>query len=135
MLQITSITWQETLPIRHQVLWPNKPISFCQVEGDAQASHYGVFYQQKLVCVASIYINDGSARLIKFATLPSFQKQGIGSKMINHLINELKAQGINYLWFDARMTSLSFYKKFDFKSEGQVFYKSQVAYYKMYRNL
>lgn len=130
-VKIQNITWQETLEIRHQVLWPDKPISFCKVEGDQSAIHYGAFIDEKLVCVASIYIDNQEARLRKFATLPKFQGKSIGTKVIEHAISNLKSLNINYFWCDARATALSFYQKFGLEIEGNEFKKSDISYYKM----
>ncbi len=79
MMEVKKITWEETIPIRHQVLWPDKNPEFCIVEGDARALHYGIFLEAELVCVASIYVSENPARLRKFATLQEYQNQGVGS--------------------------------------------------------
>jgi hypothetical protein len=42
-MDIRLIALAEALPIRHCVLWPDKPLLFCKVDGDDTASHYGVF--------------------------------------------------------------------------------------------
>ena len=57
--KIRSIQWAEALPVRHQVLWPNKPSLFCKVEGDKDADHYGVYIKDQLVSVASIMLKKG----------------------------------------------------------------------------
>lgn len=134
-MNIVEIKWQDTIAVRHQVLWPDKAPEFCRVEGDEQALHFAVLENQEIICVASLYVNENSARLRKFATLDAFQGKGIGSTMIDHLINNLKQQGIHYLWFDARESALGFYQRFGFETTGELFYKSDVAYYKMYKNL
>ena len=134
-MNIVEIKWQDTIAVRHQVLWPDKAPEFCRVEGDEQALHFAVLENQEIICVASLYVNENSARLRKFATLDAFQGKGIGSTMIDHLINNLKKQGIHYLWFDARESALGFYQRFGFETTGELFYKSDVAYYKMYKNL
>lgn len=134
-MHVIQINWQDTISIRHQVLWPNKAPEFCMVEGDDQALHFAVMNNKEVVCVASLYIDNKSARLRKFATLNLFQGKGIGSCMLNHLIKNLKQQGINYLWFDARESAMAFYKRFGFNSSGELFYKSGVAYYKMDQHL
>lgn len=134
-MHVTQINWQDTIPIRHQVLWPNKAPQFCMVEGDEQALHFAVMVDQKIVCVASLYIDNKSARLRKFATLHLFQGKGVGSCMLNHIIKSLKQQGINYLWFDARESAVDFYKRFGFNASGELFYKSGVAYYRMDQHL
>lgn len=139
-MHIEELDWQDTLTIRQKVLWPNKSEKFCHVEGDNEACHYGVFIDKNLVCVASVYLhpiinNKGdftkSARLRKFATLPSHQKQGIGSFVLTHIIHSLKTQSINTFWCDARESAIPFYQRFGLKTEGPRFYKSDIAYFKM----
>jgi len=128
---IKSIQWQEALPIRHQVLWPDKTPSFCQVQGDETAAHYGAYCDDELVSVASVYIDDNRARLRKFATLSEYQGQGIGSRVITHLLTELKAANIEYFWCDARRSAVGFYQKFGLEAQGDEFFKSGIPYFKM----
>lgn len=85
-MEIRTISWQQTMPLRHKVLWPNKPPEFCHVEGDESALHFGAFIGDKLVSVASIYISSNQARLRKFATDLVYQKQGVGSSLLKHII-------------------------------------------------
>ncbi|GLX78543.1 N-acetyltransferase [Thalassotalea insulae] len=130
-MKIQKITWQQALPVRHCVLWPTKPLSFCKITSDETADHYGAFINDKLVCVASIYIDGDNARLRKFATLPAFQSRGVGSKVIEHIVSELKKLKISYFWCDARTTALTFYQKFGLDVQGPEFTKSGLPYYKM----
>ena len=130
-MDIRLITLDEALPIRHCVLWPNKPLSFCKVDGDDTASHYGTFLDDKLISIASIYIEGKVARLRKFATLEEFQGRGVGTKLISHIIAELKLAGIETFWCDARTTAVEFYKKFGMEVQGTEFVKSGITYYKM----
>jgi len=134
-LEIIEINAQETIAIRHEVLWPNKTPEFCMVEGDSEALHFAVLNNKKIVCVASIYITGASARLRKFATLEEFQGQGIGSFMLNHLVQQLKKQGMQSLWFDARESAVGFYNRLGFTVSGTRFYKSHIAYYRMHADL
>ncbi|WP_413701298.1 GNAT family N-acetyltransferase [Psychromonas sp. KJ10-10] len=130
-MKIQTIRWQDALPIRHQVLWPNKTPEFCKIEDDESGYHYGAFINDKLVCVASIYIENQSARLRKFATLENYQGKGIGSKVLTYILQELADIDITYFWCDARTTALDFYQRFGLEKEGSVFEKSGIAYYKM----
>jgi len=133
--QVIKLSWQQTIPVRHQVLWPKESPEFCQVEGDAEALHFGVILNEQIICVASLYLEKNRARLRKFATLESYQGGGIGSLMLNHLIESLKMVDINYLWFDARASALPFYQRFGCTQSGDVFYKKTVPYYKMHIDL
>ncbi|MCG9544072.1 GNAT family N-acetyltransferase [Vibrio sp. Isolate33] len=130
-MDITKISAAEVLPIRHQVLWPSKPMSFCAVEGDEHALHYGAYIDEQLVCVASVYVQGKQARLRKFATLLEYQGQGVGSKVIAHAIKDLQAFNVSYFWCDARTSALGFYQRFGMAVEGSEFEKSGISYYKM----
>jgi len=134
-MNIQRIMWHEALPIRHEILWPNKPLLFCKVDGDETADHYGVYLNDELVSVASIYRDNRVARLRKFATLVKFQGRGLGSKLIAHILNELEDAGVECFWCDARKTATGFYKKLGMTQQGSEFYKSGVLYLKMEKRL
>lgn len=89
-----AISVAETLPIRHQVLWPTKTAEFCRVDGDEQAQHFGVRVDQQLICVASLYQSDtaDTVRLRKFATLEQFQHQGVGSMLMQHMLGSINTK-------------------------------------------
>ena len=130
-MDIQVIDWETALPIRHAVLWPDKPPYFCKVEGDEVANHYGIYVDNQLVCVASIYIEQQTARLRKFATLADFQGKGIGTHMLLYILDTLKKGEVNLFWCDARQSALPFYQRFGLEKQGSVFYKSEIPYYKM----
>ncbi|MGR5063566.1 GNAT family N-acetyltransferase [Photobacterium sp. DNB22_13_2] len=130
-MKIIEIPAELTLPIRHQVLWPDKNIEFCRVPDDADGLHYGVYENDILVCVASIFIAGDQARLRKFATLPAYQSKGIGSAVIEHILADLKLKSVRCFWCDARESAGGFYHRFGMAPEGERFYKGDVPYFKM----
>ena len=130
-MEIKNLDWKDTISIRHKVLWPHENPRYCIVKGDEEALHFGVSLDGKVVCVASIYLDNKSARLRKFATLNKYQGDGVGTFMLNHLVSELKIYGVEYLWFDARESAIEFYKRFGFSVLGERFYKKDVPYFKM----
>lgn len=131
MKSIRLIDWQDTMPLRHKVLWPEKTMAFCKVDGDEAATHYGYFIDDKLVCVASIFIDGTSARLRKFATLPEYQGQGIGTQVIQQALKDLETKAVNHFWCDARESAAGFYEKFGMRPQGERFYKGDIPYFKM----
>lgn len=135
IMEIHQIDWQQTIPLRHKVLWPSKPPEFCYIEGDEGGIHFGAFQDEVLVCVASVYIDGKSARLRKYATDPAYQGRGIGSAVLREVIAYLKSKLVTYFWCDARESAMGFYQGFDMQAEGERFYKSDVAYYKMAMSL
>lgn len=132
---IKHIKPEETLNIRHKVLWPNKPVDFCKIDNDKEGIHYGLYVNNQLISVASIFLNNDSARLRKFATLPDFQGQGYGTKLIEFILEDLSRLKSKTFWCDARESAINFYKKFDMHQNGDVFYKSDVRYIVMERSI
>lgn len=134
-MEIRRITAGETLPLRHRVLWPGKPLDFCRLPADEEGVHYGLFLEGRLLSVASIFIEGKSARLRKFATDGRSQGQGLGTKMLNHIIYELKKLGIERFWCDARVTAAPFYKRFGMHPVGEPFIKKGLDYVVMEVNI
>jgi ribosomal protein S18 acetylase RimI-like enzyme len=130
-MEIRVISWEQTIPLRQSVLWPSKPETFCYVDGDVDGVHYGAFIGEALVCVASIYLTSNKARLRKFATDAKYQHQGIGSRMLVHIIQSLKNSPVDIFWCDARESAVEFYRRFGMNKCNERFYKAGEPYYKM----
>jgi len=130
-IQVLPISVEQALPIRHQVLWPNKTLDECRVDDDETGHHFGVFIGQDLVCVASIFIDGKTARLRKFATLEAYQGQGIGSAVLQHIISFLEQHLVEMFWCDARENAMSLYRRFGMQPQGERFYKGDIPYRKM----
>lgn len=130
-IRIQPIDWQSTMALRQQVLWPQKPAEHCRLEGDETANHYGAFCADHLLGVASVFTEDSSARLRKFATAKEHQGKGVGTVLLGHIMEELTTRGYRYFWCDARETAIGFYRRFGLEVESDRFYKSGVAHVKM----
>lgn len=129
-LTISPITAEETLPLRHSVLWPDKPFEYVRVPDDDLGYHAGGFIEGQLVSVISLFVNEQTAvaRFRKFATHPNFQSQGIGTQLLNHVIEKARQAGASELWCDARLTAAAFYERFGMQADGGIFYKGPIAY-------
>ena len=60
MIHIDKITTEDTIPLRHSVLWPNKPPSHVCLPEDANGTHYGAFLplRETPVAVISLFLED-----------------------------------------------------------------------------
>ena len=60
MVRIDKITMEETIPLRHSVLWPTKPPSHVCLPEDATGTHYGAFLplRETPVAVISLFLED-----------------------------------------------------------------------------
>lgn len=139
MISIERVNTEDVLPLRQQVLWPDHPIDFCRVPDDHQAWHYAVkdkvYKGQRIISVASIYIDRPSARLRKLATHANHQGQGLATQLLHKIIDDLRNAKITSFWCDARETAISFYSRLGMTIVSDRFYKNDIAYYKMFISL
>ena len=135
VLNILQIDGEQTLDLRQQVLWPNETKEFCKVPGDENATHFGAYFNDSLIGVASIYDSEGGIRLRKFAVDKAHQGNGVGSAMLDHIINEVKKTEASSFWCDARESASSFYNRFGLLIEGERFFKADIPYFKMILSL
>ena len=142
---ILTITPEQTYPLRHAVLWPDKPFDYVKVENDAEGYHFGAFLHDELVAVISLFVNAkdnnpggahlGGARFRKFAAHPDYQRKGIGTRLMEHIITEARRLGATTLWCDARLDAADFYRRFGMEAVSEVFYKGPIPYAKFSRTL
>lgn len=62
------------------------------------------------------------AEILTFAVLPSYQRQGIGTRLFSTLLSQLKAQGIKSLFLEVSVlnaTALALYEKHNFQPIAQ----------------
>lgn len=139
---IRPITVAQTLPLRHQILWPHKPIAYVQLPDDADGQHFGAFVDdyssEDPVSVISLFIDEEKreARFRKFATAAEWQGQGIGSALLRFVMDVAKAKNvaggsIAGIWCDSRKSASKFYERFGMRVEGDVFYKGDIEYLKL----
>jgi N-acetylglutamate synthase-like GNAT family acetyltransferase len=129
MIKIKDISSEETLLIRQKVLWPNEIIDYVRIDNDNEGYHYGLFLDEILVSVISVFIKDGQARFRKFATLNDYQNKGYGSILFQHMLNETMINGVDRIWCDARLDATKFYSKFNFNNfSDDIFYKGNISY-------
>ncbi len=135
MIHIQPITPEQTYPLRHSVLWPDKPLDYVKVDNDSEGHHFGAFRDDELIAVISLFINGEESRFRKFAARPDCQRQGVGTLLLNHVIAEARRLEASTLWCDARLDAADFYRRFGMEAVSEVFYKGPIPYAKFSRTL
>lgn len=130
-MNIREITPADTWPIRHTVMWPDKPMEYVQLAEDERGRHYGVYDNDRLVSVISLFIDGDEAQFRKFATYTDVQGKGYGTALLRHLVQEAHASGIRRLWCNARTAKASFYEREGFHKTDKTFEKDGIAYVAM----
>ncbi|MGY5954904.1 GNAT family N-acetyltransferase [Kosakonia sp. BK9b] len=135
-MELATITLEQCLDIRHAVLWPQREREASRVEGDEQASHYGVIAQQEIVSCLSVFLRgDRHCQIRKFATLQHKQQQGFGHFLFQSVLEKLAQEGIASVQLNARASAVSFYTRFGFIAESAPFHQHGMAYIRMGRKL
>lgn len=123
-MEIREIESSQTWQIRHEVMWPNQPFEFVQLEEDDLGMHFGVFDQQKLVSIVSCFITNDEMQFRKLATLEDFQGKGIASKLIIYILELAKQKNLKKVWCNARSNKKTFYEKFGMIDTHKIFNKA-----------
>ena len=127
-MKIKEIEASETWPLRHKVMWPNKPLDFVVLPNDEEGLHFGLFEKEMLVSVISLFIESQDGQFRKFATDNYYQGKGFGTKLLNHLISEAKKRNIKNLRCNARMTAIEFYQRFGMNVASDIIRKNGKDY-------
>ncbi|MCH7396828.1 GNAT family N-acetyltransferase [Belliella sp. DSM 107340] len=132
---IKEISIDEALPIRHKAMWPDRELDFVRVPGDEKAIHLGLFVNRKLISVVSVFEKENGAQFRKFATLPDYQGNGYGSKLLVYMIGFVQEKQIQKIWCNARVSKIDFYNGFGLTITDKTFEKSGLEYVVMEKHL
>lgn len=101
MMSIKRIKPSETWQIRHEVMWPNQPFEFVQLEEDKEGLHFGYFIEEKLVSIVSCFIVGDEMQFRKLATLVEYQGKGIATALLEYLFEFAKDKKIKKITFSS----------------------------------
>ena len=134
-IYIKPISKQIAWKLRHEVMWPEKDLEFVTLADDDAGIHFGLFKDDVVVSVISLFIKNEEAQFRKFATLQSEQGQGYGSLLLNYVIQDAKNRGVKRIWCNARKNKVGFYKKFGLLESDHSFMKEGRSYVIMEKDL
>lgn len=132
---IQEIPHTQTWNIRHQVMWPNKSIDFIKLENDALGKHFGLFSNDRLISVISLFNKEKNAQFRKFATIKEEQGKGYGRSLLNFIFRKTQEMSMQVLWCNARKDKTDFYESFGMKKTNQLFLKGGIEFIVMEKKL
>lgn len=135
LIQIEQIVYPLTWRIRQQAMYPHLAIDEMKLANDAEGIHFGLYFNHELVGVVSMFITQHTGQFRKFAVLPSFQRRGLGSQLLNYLIDFANTQQLDTLWCNARVNAKAFYLKAGFKETDQIYSYGEIDFIKLERHL
>ncbi|MBP9840945.1 MAG: GNAT family N-acetyltransferase [Simkaniaceae bacterium] len=119
-IKIRPISQEEAKGIREKILRPNYPLDWHQ-----DSFHIGAFDGTLLIGICSVYhenpqqqLEQRAWRIRSIATLPEYQKQGIGRLLIEECLNYVRSKKGLFVWSNGHTAVGSFYEKCGFTLEG-----------------
>ena len=129
-LDFKSVSSQDILKLRHEVLRKGKALATAHFEGDEAPSsqHFACFHKNKIVGCISFMQNShkvledkNSFQLRGMAVDERFRGKGVGKQLLDYAETKMFANDTRLIWCNVRTTAEIFYSKSNYKRIGDVF--------------
>ncbi|UQZ37702.1 GNAT family N-acetyltransferase [Paenibacillus sp. PK3_47] len=114
-------------------MWPDRELDYVKLKDDDKAIHYGLYEEDWLVSVVSLFIDGREAQFRKFATAAAEQGKGYGTLLLNYMLGEAERSGVHRVICNARSHKAAFYQKFGLIVTDRTFTKGGKEYIVMER--
>lgn len=120
---IKEVFYKDVWHIRQVVMYPEKDLEYIKLPEDENGVHLGLYLENELVSVISLFINGEELQFRKFATLAEKQGYGYGTKLLEKVLEYAKKINIKRVWCNSRAEKTGFYKKFGFLETNESYIK------------
>ena len=108
------------------------PVELEWDELDAQCLHCLVVAEdEKPVATARLYQDKTQGQIGRMAVLMAYRHQGIGTLMLNALLEQAQQNGVKEVFINAQTTAIAFYQRLGFIQLGDEFDDAGIPHYKM----
>ncbi len=101
-------------------------------EFDQSAIHFLVTHKNQPVGCARLKADGQIGRM---AILANIRNQGIGSKLLQFVLQQAVTENLNTVYLHAQLTAVSFYQKHGFKVSGEFFFEANIPHREMSRKV
>ena len=130
-MEVREVALETVLKIRREVMYPEESIDFVKLEEDIIGLHLGLYVNNKLVSVTSVFEKNGAVQFRKFATLIEEQGKGYGTALLQYIFDWAIAEGKRSIWCNARISATALYRKFGMELTGKPWQKYGIEFIKM----
>ncbi len=116
--------------IRHQVfvLEQGVPEALEHDALDPQCLHLLAYWQETPVGTARL---TAQGRIGRMAVLPDYRRHGIGSGLLQRILESAREQGLKEVVLAAQISAITFYERFGFRAEGVIFEEAGIDHLMM----
>ena len=132
---IKEVPIEEIWHIRQQVMYPKETLEFVRLEDDAIGTHLGLYQDDRLLSVISLFERDGVIQFRKFATITNEQGKGYGTRLLQYVMDWAIKNEKKIIWCNARLSATSLYEKFGMRQTGNSWEKYGIEFIKMQKQL
>jgi len=97
---------------------------------------YGVFSRERLVaCLQLVPLENNIYKLRQMAVDTTFQRKGLGRKLIDSVERDLSKKQAKEIVLHARKSAVGFYKKLGYEISSEEFIEVGIPHFKMHKYL
>lgn len=121
--KISAYKLKELIELRKKVLHPHGPVERVLYLEDSYAEtlHVAIREEGRLIACGSLIFEKTVARVRGMAVADGQRGKGLGSLILDALIEGAKDKGVAKIWCNARVAALSLYERKGFQKVGDVF--------------
>lgn len=141
--QIQDVLWgskpyHQSVNLRYRLF--RKPFNLQYLNQELQQEKndklFGAFLLSELIGFCAVRkLSDIEYQIRQMVVEPNYQKNGVGTLLIQEIENYLCGIKAEKIILDSRDESVNFYKKLGYKIEGEKFFKKTVYHWKMTKQI
>jgi len=129
-----SVLYRLALEIRHKVFIDEQHVPpALEVENEDSATFY-LLFQDKIPVATGRWRETGNGiKLERFAVLPDYRNQSLGTVLLKKVLNDLENSG-KTIYLNSQIKAVSFYERQGFHKIGEMFEEAGIKHFTMVRN-
>jgi phosphoribosylformimino-5-aminoimidazole carboxamide ribotide isomerase len=125
----------EVWRLREEVMYPGKDPELARLENDREGMHIGLYKEEELVAVVSIFISANELQFRKLATKELFQGNGYASRLLREVESIAIKHKCHTIWCNARQSATGLYKKLGMSEASEPWIKNDIPYIVMKKEI
>ncbi len=117
-MNIRSVSLDQVWRMRKEIMYPDSTIEEVKLRDDEAGLHLGLYAEEQLLSVISVFERGNEIQFRKFATRTDMQGKGYGSLLLQHVMQLAEEKGVERIWCNARFTATKLYEKFSMQATG-----------------
>jgi len=105
-------------PLRQEVMYPELPLDAVKLPDDGAGSHFGIYEDNQLLSVVSVFERNGEMQFRKLATRRDKQGKGLAWILLQHVLQLAEQKKVTRLWCNARLSATALYEKMGLRQNG-----------------